>query len=140
MAGLCRGKFQVACLFGDFLVAFISFRSLGENYQYILSHGLLIFIFYCFFFFLIKPPLFFFFLIFIRNSSMDMLGFFTEEAGLILFWIRKRGCASHSWSGNGYKHPLWQASLTILRQLQVTFFSSQIAGLKLLKRCRSYLP
>lgn len=43
-----------ACLFGAWLtllVVLISFRRLGGNYQYVLSHTALIFIFYCFFFF-----------------------------------------------------------------------------------------
>lgn len=48
--------------------------------------------------------------------------------------IRKSGCASGSWCGNGHSHPVCQI-ISVLKQLQDTFFSYQMAGMTLSERC-----
>lgn len=81
-----------------------------------------------------------YFIILVRNSSRGVLiFFFLPEGQLSFFWVRKRGCVSFLvWKWVQSSH---LASLpTILGQLQDAFFSYQIAGLKLLKCCRSSLP
>lgn len=61
----------------------------------------------------------------IRNTSTAI---YSCAGGALsgVFGIRKRGCASGSWSGNGHSHPVCQI-ISVLGQLQDTFFSYQIA-------------